>query len=275
MARRRYQPAEPAVNNHARILILDIETAPIQANVWRIWQENVGLNQIDRDWFILSFAAKWLGEEGVVYFDQSKSKDIEDDTALLIRLHKLLDEADIVVAHNGKKFDVPKINARFALSGLRPPSPYRVVDTLQIAKAKFKFTSNRLEYLAERLNKKYKKLSHAQFPGFELWKQVMRGNKAAWAEMRTYNEHDVLALEELYLTLRAWDTKHPNVHVHNDAEEGHACPVCGGVHLTKRGFATTNVGKFQRFQCDSCGAWSKDRTAINSKFKRKGLLGNV
>lgn len=267
--------AADTANNQARILILDIETAPIAANVWRIWQENVGLNQIDRDWYILSFGAKWLGEDKVVYFDQSKAEDIENDKVLLEKLWKLLDEADIVVAHNGKKFDVRKINARFVLQGLKPPSPFKIVDTLILAKAQFAFTSNRLEYLADRLNKKYKKLPHAAFPGFELWKAVMRGDKKAWAEMRRYNEHDVLALEELYLILRPWDKQHPNVHVYNDDIDDQACPVCGGYHLHQRGYRTTNVGKFPRYVCVDCGHWSSGRVAVNTKEKRKGLLGNA
>jgi hypothetical protein len=258
----------------ARILFLDIETAPILGNVWSIWQQNVGLNQIERDWYILSFGAKWLGEDRVLYFDQSKAKDIENDTDLLVRLWKLLDEADIVVAHNGKQFDTKKINARLILAGMSPPSPYKVVDTLLIAKAKFKFTSNRLEYLADKLNTKYKKLPHAKYPGFALWKAVMSGDKAAWAEMRAYNEHDVLSLEELYLKLRAWDSRHPNVDVYDDEHEGPACPVCGGTHLQKRGFYYTNSGKYQRYACmnPQCGAWPRERYTANSKKKRKATL---
>lgn len=79
----------------ARTLILDIETAPILANVWRTWKENVGMDQIRADWYILSFSAKWLGAKRVMYFDQSKAKDIEDDTFLMRKLHELLNEADI------------------------------------------------------------------------------------------------------------------------------------------------------------------------------------
>ena len=256
----------------ARILILDIETAPILGNVWSIWQQNVGLNQIERDWYILSFGAKWLGEDRVIYHDQQRAKDIEDDSALLRKLWKLLDEADIVVAHNGKSFDLKKINARMVLAGMQPYSPVKVVDTLIVAKARFKFTSNKLEYLADKLNTKYKKLPHSKFPGFALWKAVMSGNKEAWAEMRLYNEHDVLSLEELYLILRPWDGRHPNVDVYDDEHEGEACPNCGGYHLQKRGFFRTNIGKYQRYRCNDCGSWPHGRTPINTKAKRKGLL---
>lgn len=255
----------------ARILILDIETAPILANVWRIWKENVGLNQIQHDWFLLSFAAKWLGEEKIMYFDQSRGGNLEDDARTLVKLHDLLDQADIVVAHNGRKFDVKKINARFIQQGFQPPSPFKIVDTLEIAKARFAFTSNRLEYIADKLNTDFKKLKHGKYPGFELWKAVMRGDREAWKEMRVYNEHDVLSLEETYLVLRPWDDRHPNVNAQS-TEEGQACPICGGDHLHQKGYAYTNTGKFHRYRCVDCGAWSRGRYTVNTLAKRKALL---
>jgi len=256
----------------ARVLLLDIETAPMVAHVWGMWDQNVGLNQLVSDWYILAWAAKWLGEERMFYYDQSKRplKDIEDDSVILTKLWDLLDKADIVVGHNAKRFDVRKINARFADIGLPPPSPYRVVDTMLIAKAKFMFSSNKLEFLADKLNVKYKKLKHSLYPGHELWKAVMRGDKAAWKEMRTYNEYDVLSLEELYLKLRAWDDRAPNVNT--DDDETPRCPVCGGVHLVKRGFHYSNAGKYQRIQCVGCGAWSHEKTNLFTKEKRKSLL---
>lgn len=256
----------------ARILILDIETAPILGYVWSLWKQNVGLNQIARDWHILSFAAKWLGEDRVIYEDQRNEKDITNDKALMGKLWKLLDEADIVVAHNGKKFDIRKINARMLLNGYKPYSPIKVVDTLEISKVNFAFTSNRLEYVADKVNKKYRKKKHEKYPGFELWLAVLRGEKPAWDSMREYNEYDVLSLEETYLELRPWDRRHPNVDVYDDEHEGHACPVCGSYHVEKRGFARTNSGKYQRFQCQACGAWSRSRYTENTNAKRKATL---
>lgn len=254
-----------------RILLLDIETAPIMADVWKLWDENVGLNQIVKDWYILSWAAKWLGEKRVYYEDQRDAADIEDDTDILTKLWHLLDEADVVVAHNGVRFDVPKINARFVRAGLPPPSPYRVVDTLKIAKAQFKFTSNRLAYLAEFLKVPVKKRTHHKFPGHQLWIEVRKGNRAAWQEMKLYNGDDVRALEGVYLKLRPWDKFSPNAGTFS-ADEG-VCPVCGHVHLEKRGFAYTQAGKYQRYRCtnESCLAWSRGKTNLLPKSQRKEM----
>jgi uncharacterized protein YprB with RNaseH-like and TPR domain len=257
----------------ARILFLDIETAPILASVWSIWQVNVGLNQIEKDWHLLSFAAKWLDDKRVFYYDQSKERHVENDKRLCARLHKLLDEANIIVAQNGRKFDIPKINARLIVQGFQPPSPYKIVDTKEIAKKNFGFTSNRLEHLS-RLLCKHKKSEHKKFPGFELWRECLKGNQAAWDEMRKYNILDLLTLEELYLKMRGWASNHSNVGVFvNDLEP--VCPRCGSKKVAKNGFQMTSVAKYQRYICSKCGAYSRGAQMLNCKEKRFGLLRTI
>jgi hypothetical protein len=255
-----------------RILVLDIETAPILANVWKTWKENVGLEQIRADWYILSFSAKWLGAKRVIYRDQSRAKDIENDVALMQELHALLDEADMVVAHNGRRFDLKKINVRFLMHRLSPPSPFVIVDTLEIAKRHFAFTSNRLAFLTDQLCAE-KKLTHAEFPGFTLWKECLAGNRKAWAEMKRYNIQDVVSLEELYLLLRPWAEGHPNVAAYSEPDRP-ACPRCGSEDMRQKGYRHTQVGRYARFQCNGCGGWARGRLMVNSKEQRKNLLVN-
>lgn len=223
-----------------KTLILDIETAPIAAHVWGIWQQNVALDFLRADWYILSFAAKWLGKRAVEYVDQSTERNIENDTRLLKVLWKLLDEADLVVAHNGRKFDLRKINSRFLKAGMKPPSPYKIVDTLEIAKKHFAFTSNKLEFLTGTLCTT-KKLKHKKFPGVELWVEVLKGNPVAWAEMKRYNVRDVTSLEELYLKLRPWNTTQPNAGVFIGGDKP-VCSKCGSTHVNRRGVSVTRSG---------------------------------
>ena len=118
-----------------KVLVFDVETAPIMSYVWRLWDQNVGLNQIEQDWHIMSWAAKWLDDpaDKIMYMDQRKAKNIEDDSKILRGIWKLLDEADIVITQNGKKFDQKKLNARFVLNGFQPPSSYKHIDTKQLA----------------------------------------------------------------------------------------------------------------------------------------------
>lgn len=254
----------------AKTLILDIETSPNVAYVWRFFKENVGAKQVLENGQILSFAAKWLGEDRVFY------QDVSNDTEkfMMASLITLLDEADIVVAHNGDKFDLPHIQGRALALGLNPPSPYKVVDTVKVARFEFNFPSNSLEYLATVLDLKNKKDGHKKFPGFELWLGVLANNPEAWEEMREYNIQDILVLEELYLKMRPWMRRHPNVGVFSDGERP-VCPKCGSSDIHYRGFAHTNIGRYRRFQCNSCGGWGRTRSTVYPKSLRENLVVNA
>jgi hypothetical protein len=259
-----------------RILTIDIETAPVRAAVWGLWDQNVGLNQIEADWSILSYSAKWLGEDGVYYEDTFNQRDQRNDRKLCKGIWKLLDKADIVIGQNHERFDVKKLNSRFIAHGMPPPSPFRCVDTLKVAKRHFGFTSNKLEYMTERLCTKYKKLKHGRYPGYELWAAFLARDVGAQIEMREYNEQDVRATEELYLIMRPWIKGHPNVNLYTQGLIGSlACPNCGSNDLRKKGYRYTQLGKYQRYLCNHCGAWPHGRKALITKEDRENLLGNV
>lgn len=253
-----------------KVLLFDIETAPILANVWGIWDQNVGLNQIKKDWHILSWAAKWLKDpvEKIMFMGQAKAKNIEDDTLILKGIWDLLDEADVVITQNGKAFDHKKLNARFIMKGFQPPSSYRHIDIKIIAKRHFAFTSNKLEYMTDKLNTKYKKLKHEKFSGFELWSECLKGNKDAWKEMEKYNKYDVLALEELYYKIIPWDNS-INFNTSHDSEE--TMCKCGSTDFKKNGFSLTNAGRFERFKCMNCGSELRGKINELSKEKKASL----
>jgi DNA-directed RNA polymerase subunit RPC12/RpoP len=242
---------------------MDIETSPILAHVWGLFDQNVGLNQIVEDWSVLAWAAKWLGEPAskAMYMDTRGQKNIRDDRKILKELWNLLDEADIVITQNGKRFDGPKLNSRFMLLGMMPPSPYQHLDTYQIVKRVAEFTSNKLEYLTDKFCVKYKKLSHKRFPGMSLWNECLKDNKDAWNEMKEYNIHDVLSTEELYDKIKAWAPQTmPSVHIGDNGK----CGTCGKTTLQKRGYSYTKMYKVQRFQCTSCGSWMAGKKELQS-----------
>lgn len=251
----------------SKILIVDIETAPKVSYVWRFFKENISPKQVKQHGHIMSFAAKWL-DQGEIFYEENRK---EDDGRIVSRLCELLNEADFAVAHNGEEFDFKQIRARALVNGIKPPSPFKVIDTYKIAKKEFGFPSNSLEYLTEILKCETKKVGHQKFPGFLLWLECLRGNEDAWAEMKEYNIKDVIALEELYLKLRPWATNHPNLAVFKDSEDL-VCPKCGSKHLHYRGFAYTSVGKFHRLQCQGCGGWSRTRYSVLPK--NENLLVN-
>lgn len=190
-----------------KVLILDIETAPMVGYLWGLFDQNIPLNMIKKDWFILSWTAKWLHENKVMYKDQRGKKDkaLENDKALLVPLWKLIDEADIILGQNSNAFDLKKINSKFLEHNLGVPSPYKKIDTYVLAKKHFSLTSNKLEYMSKKFNTKYKKQDHEEFSGFKLWDECMKGNLKAWKCMEKYNNFDVLATEELFLKLAEFD----------------------------------------------------------------------
>ncbi|CAI3971394.1 DNA polymerase exonuclease subunit [Variovorax phage VAC_51] len=265
----------------AKILTIDLETAPIKSHHWGLWDQNIGLNMIDTDWTILSYAAKWLHEDRTMYKDTFFQRDQRKDLALLKTVRNLLNEADIVVGQNVQRFDLKKLNARFILNGIAPPSPVRIIDTLKVAKRHFAFTSNKLEYMSDKLCVKYKKLKHGQFPGFELWAEFLKRNPLAQAEMEKYNRYDVLSTEELYLIMRPWIQGHPNVNLYTGVGDidgkpfAERCPHCGSSALKKKGFRFTQLGQYQRYHCGGCGAWPHGRTNLIPKAQRAALIGNV
>lgn len=263
----RQRNATAAQTAHApRILVLDIESSPVEAYVWGLWDQNVGIDFVKTDWTILSYAAKWLGDKQVMYADTGGrgADKVRDDAPLLGDLWNLLHEADLVIAQNGKKFDMRKINARLIVHGMTPPSPYKVVDTLLGARKYFAFTSQKLAWTSKYLTDT-PKAEHKKFPGFELWVECLADNPLAWAEMKKYNKQDVVATEQVYLRLRPWLGTHPNI----SAGAGQ-CPACRtgkteaiGRHTMPSGIAYT------RLWCGDCGHWARGKQIIQPLADRR------
>lgn len=254
----------------AKILLFDIETRPMLGYVWSLFDNDVALNQLHTDWHVISFAAKWLGDSDkkIIYHDQRNSKNIEDDKQLLKKIWKLLDEADVVITQNGIRFDVKKLNARFIFHKFKPPSPFKHMDTLVMAKSKFAFTSNKLEYLSSVLCPEQVKMKSKKFPGFELWKECLRGNLAAWKELELYNKQDIRALEGVYHKLAPW-TKTVDLNLFYEGADM-TC-ICGHKKFMRKGFHFSPTGQFQRYKCKKCGKAHYSKENLLSSEKKKSL----
>jgi len=257
-----------------KILTFDVETSPVEAYVWGLWDQNVGLDFVKTDWTIFSWAAKWLGKREVLFQSTGGrgADKVRDDKPIMKGLRDLLDEADIVIAQNGKRFDVRKVNARLIQHGIKPPSPYRVIDTMLVAKKYFAFTSQKLAWTS-RLLTDTPKDEHKRFPGFELWKECLLDNPAAWREMEKYNKRDVRATEKLYLKLRPWIENHPNLGVF-DPTDRPLCPKCGSDHIEKAGsrVSVKQQGVYKRYRCMVCGGWARGKVMQLPLEKRRSLL---
>ena len=118
-----------------KIVFLDIETSPNLAFVWGAWEQDV--IAFKTEWYLLSFSQKQPKGKTITYalpdFPLYK-KEPENDLELAKRLWDVLDGADLIVGHNIDKFDIRKMNTRFLVHGLPPPSPYKTCDTLKLSK---------------------------------------------------------------------------------------------------------------------------------------------
>lgn len=237
-----------------RILTLDIETSPNLAWVWGMWQQNVGLNQLDTPGEVMCFAAKWLGESDVQFHG---GPGREAHTSMVAAAHELLSEADVVVTYNGNSFDLKHLNREFVEAGFQPPAPYVSVDLLKEVRRHFKFPSNKLDYVAGQLGLGHK----VKHEGFELWLACLAEDLDAWRRMETYNRQDVVLTEQLFERLRAW-IKLPHVALFSDLLSVDACPRCAGTNLIKRGYAYTKTSRYQRLKCTDCGGWSRANSRI-------------
>mgnify|MGYP003154178609 CR=1 FL=1 len=232
-----------------KALILDIETVPHTAKVWGLWNETIPLARLLEAGEVICFAAKWLDDphSKTMFF----SNHHDGHEVMVQAAWDLVNEADAVIHYNGKNFDMKHLHREFLLAGLTPPAPHRDIDLLQVARATFKFASNRLDHVAQELGVGAK-VKHA---GYEVWEGCIADDPKSWAEMKKYNIGDIKVTEGVYHAIKPWIRTHP--HVGSYTGDLHSCRVCGSKDLQRRGFARTSVSVFQRYRCKDCGAWSR------------------
>ena len=235
-----------------RILFIDLETSPITAHTWGLWQQNISIKQIVESTQVICFGARWMDQKKVIF----KSVHHDGKMEMLKELHALMDEADAIVGWNSKGFDHKHIRREFLEAGMLPPSPAKDIDLMLEVKRNFRFPSNKLDYVAQRLGVGAK----VQHTGFDLWLGCMAGDEKSWKMMKKYQIQDVNLLLELYDKLLPW-IKHPSVPAHKDIE-GEACINCGSHNIKRRGYEVLNTGKYQKFQCNECGKWMRGKSAV-------------
>lgn len=234
-----------------RIAFYDLENAPSLGWYYDRYKEG-NIVADEQDWFMLSFAWQWADEKKVHckalcdYPGYSKNKT--DDSHLIKDLHKLFDEADILIAHNGDRFDRRKSNSRFLGCGLPPPSPYKTIDTLKVARRQFMQGSNSLQSLGTFLGLGGK----LPTTGWHTWRGCIDGDPKAWAAIKKYNKRDVGLLRGVYERLLPWIPNHPDMRVYTGKA---SCRNCGSHDLQMRGEERTLTTTKQRYQCKACAHW--------------------
>lgn len=252
----------------ANVLVLDIETAPMEVFAWSMWKVYVQQSQVISDWFIISWAAKWLYEpEMLSDIITPEEAVLKDDKRILGSVWNLLEEADFVIGHNCKKFDIPRINTRLLYHRQGPPSPYQMIDTLDTLKRAFAASSNKQGYVNSFLKLKEK----MDTGGFELWAKCLMGDQESLNHMLEYNKEDVYGLEELYTELRPWIRSHPNLALFGELKDG-VCTRCDAKELDYCGTYSTMVNTFKSFRCRNCGSIMRSRHTEVIGNKKANLL---
>jgi predicted RNA-binding Zn-ribbon protein involved in translation (DUF1610 family) len=237
-----------------KILFVDLETSPITAHTWGLWQQNISIKQILESTEVICFGARWYGKKAVTF----RSVHHDGRKQMLEDLHALMEEADAIVGWNSKSFDHKHIRREFLEAGMLPPSPSKDIDLMLECKRNFKFPSYKLDYVAQKLGVGAK----VEHTGFDLWLGCMAGDEKSWKMMKKYQLQDVNLLVDLYEILLPW-IKHPNMGAFVDTEEP-VCPNCGSESIKRKGYETLSAGKYQRFQCNNCGKWMRGKSAVTT-----------
>jgi hypothetical protein len=233
------------------------------AYVWGPKSDWIPHNQILHESFLFCWAAKWAGEKQVKSDKLTPEETAnKDDSRIAESLAELVRQADVVVAHNGDRFDVPRLSTRLLLQGLEPLGPVETIDTLKLARKSLSLTHNKLDNLALRLG-----LGAKLKTDFELWERVYNGDEVAMQLMLRYCKHDVVLLEQVFDKLRP----HVNGLRRLVDGEGSFCPNCGGHSFQRRGYRRTNAGTFVRFQCNDCLRYFRDKTSDAGKSQMRPL----
>jgi len=246
------------MTNGPRILTLDIETQAHLVWTFGLFKQNIGINQIKKPGRVLGVGYKWL--------DKPKARFVSEfhhgREAMLQEVWDQVNEADAVVTYNGAGFDMPWLDGEWWESGLTEPSPYKNIDLYRTVKSRMRRASGKLDWIAYEAGLGHK----TSTGGFDLWKGCEEGDTKAWARMRSYCLRDVRLTEDLYLSLRPWIKSHPHVGLYGPTVEENVCQTCGSANVQKRGYAYTNLGRYQRWQCVSagCGRWSRGKKLLDS-----------
>ena len=253
------------MSKRPRIVLWDIETTHNIVASFRLWGEDyIPHENVLQERYIVCACWKVLGERkvhSVATTDNQKrfKANPHDDRHVIEALHKVASDADVLVAHNGDAYDVKFLKGRAIAHGLPPLPPLNTIDTKKVAKARFLFNSNRLDYLGRYLG--VGKKSHTS-PG--LWLRVLQGDARAVREMVAYNKQDVLLLEAVFNKLRPHIPEHVNRKLYGSSGE---CPRCGSDDIRSNGIRYTAARAYRRLQCAECGGWFKGELAAKSKTR--------
>lgn len=234
-----------------RRLFFDIETSPNIGLFWEAgYKKNIDYSNIIKERAIICICYKWEDESEVNYLTWDSK---QNDKAMLKKFIQVANMADELVGHNGDNFDLKWIRTRCLFHKIDMFPNYVTIDTLKIARQKFRFNSNRLNYIAQYLG-----LGEKIKTEFDLWKDILlHKDKVALQKMVKYCQKDVKLLEDVWKELRNHVMGKTHYGIIFGTSKGE-CAECGSDDFVSHGYRVTSSGtKYKRVQCKTCGKHQK------------------
>ncbi len=264
-------------NVTAKVLTLDIERVPGRASVrhrglaitgdfWDLggWKHTIG-RRIHADDVIewprtICAAWKWYDNPDVHF---AAEWEVGGYDGFMRRLWDVVDTCDVIVGHNMAGFDERHLLGGWAEMGLPAPSPYKIIDTLKVARGRFSMESNTLDALAKRLGVDAKTDKYDVTTA----KAAVAGDRDAQAKLSEYNRGDIIASEALFDRPRPYAKGIPHLGMWTD--DPLACPNCGATMRLTGKRVHANVQAYEALTCPTCGAHARGTTTLKNPSKTR------
>ena len=241
--------AKPQLTTKRKRLFFDIETSPNIGTFWQAgYKKMISPDDIIKERAIICICYKWEDSKEVEFVNWDRK---QNDKTLLEKFIKVANEADEIVGHNGDKFDLAWIRTRCLYHRIDMFPTYRTIDTLKISRSKFKFNSNKLNYISDFLGFGQKIKTE-----FGLWKDILlKNDRAAIDKMVKYCKRDVVLLEKVYKAMSGHTEPKTHYGVIFGQDRG-SCPECGSDELSVIRSRTSATGlKKIQYQCKTCNKY--------------------
>ena len=238
-----------------RTLYFDVEVAPMSLLTFELLNKNKMIDPagILTHSYLICASWAWSGQKTVHSVSQLNDRKAfkanpHDDRVVVTKLREVMSQADALVGHYSTGFDSKVMNSRLAFHGMAPIPEMMHLDTCLLAKRKFKFASNSLDYISRYLGGEGKTETN-----FKLWVRCWKGEAKAVKEMAAYCSNDVRQLAEMYSKIQSFEEAKINYSLYLEKP---ACKSCGGSNIVWRGWRYRKQTRIRRYSCSDCSAWS-------------------
>jgi uncharacterized protein YprB with RNaseH-like and TPR domain len=126
-------------------------------------------------------------------------RHMDDEKEAVARIRELWDEAEIVATWNGKRFDIPIIDALLIYYGMKPlTSGKKMHMDLLYQQRKLRFCGARLDHASKDLQVEYSKFHCPS----RAWPKAAGGDEVSYEQIAYHCKLDVLLTEAMWMKLK-------------------------------------------------------------------------